>query len=55
MNTPNKAYDHINTIRLQLEPLRLLCDMVKKREKKKEKIIESEQEFFIEKVSMMSK
>lgn len=30
-STPNKAYEHINTIRVQLEPLRLLCDMVKKR------------------------
>lgn len=29
--TPNKAYEHINTIRVQLEPLRLLCDLVKKR------------------------
>ncbi len=38
-NTPNKASDHINTIRVSLEPLRLLSDMVKKREKLKYKLL----------------
>jgi len=40
---------------VQLEPLRLLSDLVKKREKNKYKVLESEQEIFLEKVGLTSK
>lgn len=46
-NISEKSASHINTIRVQLEPLRLLSDMIKKREKTKYKVLESEQEIFL--------
>ena len=54
-STPSKPAIHINTIRVQLQPLRLLSDMVKKREKTKYKVLESEQEIFLEKVGITNR
>lgn len=44
----------MNAIRMQMEHLRLLCDMVKKREKTKVRCLEASQQFFYEKINMLS-
>lgn len=46
ISAPNKAYERMNVIRMQMEHLRLLCDMVKKREKTKVRCLEASQQFF---------
>jgi len=45
----------MRNIRFQLEDLRILCDLVKRREKQKQKLIETRCEIFNKKVGMLSK
>lgn len=55
VSAPHKGTDRKNNIRMQLEPLRLLCDMIKKRQKMKVRYYESQQEFFVEKLGFINK
>lgn len=54
VSAPNKTHERMNVIRMQLEQLRLLCDMIKKREKVKVKKHEAIQELFCKKISLLS-
>lgn len=55
LNVPTRMNEKMLNIRFQLEDLRLLCDLVKRREKGKEKLLSVQKDTFREKILIKDK
>jgi len=53
--TPARLNEKMRNIRYQLEDLRILCDLVKRREKQKQKLVEIRCDLFAKKVAVIGK
>lgn len=53
-NVPNRMNEKMINIRYQLEDLRIMCDLVKRREKNKEKLLGCQKDIFRKKVEQHS-
>jgi hypothetical protein len=49
-STPNRMNDKMVNIRYQLEDLRIICDLVKRREKNKQKLFDCQKDTFRKKI-----
>lgn len=54
LNVPNRMNEKMVNIRYQLEDLRIMCDLVKRREKNKEKLLGCQKDIFRKKVEQHS-